>query len=424
MGRRSDGSRPVAIETFRTSVQPNITIVAVHSADGEIGLGETFYGAGSVEAYVHDVAAPLLARGATTSPAAVAHSLVGYVGYSGSGAETRANSAIDIALWDLLARRAGLPLRKVLGGPLRESIPVYNTCAGNSYVSTPSMVGSANWGVDASRGRATPARASGTGHAGVAPVGEPHEDLWAFLNEPGRLARELVDSGYGGMKVWPFDLAAEQSRGDQTADLRDGLRVLDKIREAVGDDIDIYVELHSLWGLRGAARLLRELERYGVVWAEDPIRPDRIQALSSLAAETSVPIAGGENLGAGSNAYKTLFDARALDVAIIDLGWSGGFTAGMKTAALADHYGIPVAAHDCTGPISLAAAVHFVTAIDNAFVQEVTRAFYHGWYTQIAEGLPVIEGGRISPAAAPGHGIRLTEEFLASPATTCLRTEL
>lgn len=398
--RTTSAARIVRVDTVRTAVQANVTLVLLHASDGTVGIGETFYGASAVEAYIHDVAAPVLLQHPDTSPGAISRLLAGYVGYSGSGAEVRGNSAIDIALWDLLGRRSGRPLRELLGGPYRDEIAVYNTCAGNDYVNVESRQSSSNWGIAGGRGRGA------------------HEDLWSFLNRPGELARELVDAGYRGMKVWPFDLAAEASHGDHTADLRFGLSVLDEIRDEVGDAIDLYVELHSLWTPSGAARLLSELERFDLAWAEDPIRPDQSRALGRLRAQTSVPIAVGENIGAGRNAYQPLFDADAIDVAILDLGWCGGVTAGLHTAALAQQAGIPVAPHDCTGPVSLAVATHFVTAVANGHVQEVARAFYHGWYQEIAEGLPVIEDGMIRPGTGAGHGITLRDEFLRAPGTT------
>jgi len=404
---RQFGSAVTAIETIRSTLQPNVTFVAVHDSEGNVGLGETFYGASSVEAHIHDVAGPILRTTHSHSPSAVAAALSGYVGYSGSGAEVRAQSAIDIALWDLLAKRAELPLRNLLGGPVRDSIDVYNTCSGNSYVNAESRQSSSNWGI-------------GVGGKPDA----PYEDLWAFLNQPGRLAKELLDQGIRGMKVWPFDLVAELSGGSHTTDLSFGLGVLDEIRSSVGDAMDLYVELHSLWLPRGADRLFRELERFDPVWVEDPIRADHSEALSRLRDSTNVPIAVGENLGAGVNGYKRLFDARSVDVAIIDLGWGGGVTQGLKVASLAEQYGIPVAPHDCTGPVSLAVATHFVTAISNGFVQEISRAFYHGWYQEMAEGLPEVAEGRIRPGDSPGHGVTLRPDFLHSPATTVRRFEL
>jgi len=391
--------RIVSIETVRSSLQPNAIFVLVRGADGQVGVGETFYGAASVEAYVHEIAALALQAPGRHSPARVSGLLSGYVGYSGSGTEVRGNSAIDIALWDLLAKQSNRPLRELLGGPFVESIEIYNTCAGNDYVRSNSQQSSNNWGLPLA-GRA-----------------ERYDDLWRFLNEPARLARDLVDEGYRGMKVWPFDLAAEASGGDHRADLKFGLGVLDAIREEVGDSMDLYVELHSLWQPRGAERILRALEPYGLAWVEDPIRSDRYEALAVLREGTSVPIALGENVGAGYNSYKPLLDSRAMDIAIIDVGWGGGITTAMRTAALADQYGVPVAPHDCTGPVSLAVATHLVTAVPNGHVQEVARSFYNGWYGQVSEGFPGIADGRITPSAAPGHGVTLRPEMLLDPST-------
>lgn len=391
--------RIVAIETVRTPRQSNTLFVRLHADDGTIGLGETFYGASSVESYIHETAAGVVAGLPDQSPARVARALTSYVGYAGSGAEVRGNSAIDMALWDLIATTAGLPLRTVLGGPFVDHIPIYNTCAGNDYVRAESRQSTSNWGLES------------------AAAGGRYEDLWRFLNEPAALARDLFDQGYRGMKVWPFDMAAEESRGDHTADLRFGLGVLDAIRAEVGDAMDLYVELHSLWQPKGAERVLDAIRPFGVAWAEDPVRSDHHRVLGALRASTGVPLAVGENLGAGFNGYRPLFEAGGTDIAVIDIGWSGGITQAVKTAALAEEYGLPVAPHDCTGPVSLAVATHFVTAIGNGHIQEVARAFYHGWYTEVAEGLPVVADGMIYPAAAPGHGVRLRDDFLADPTT-------
>lgn len=393
-----------SLETIRFPGQRNVTWVLLTAEDGVTGLGETFYGGSVVEEYLHTQVAPVLLGEQHPTPQSIRRRLRGYVGYAGSGVEVRGNSAVDIALWDLEARRAGRPLRALLGGPVRDAIPVYNTCAGNDYVSVESRQSSSNWGIaDDPAGR--------------------YEDLWAFLNRPGDLARDLRDQGYRGMKVWPFDLAAEESGGDHTADLRFGLGVLDAIKEAVGGDLDLYVELHSLWQPKGAERVLAALEPYDLMWAEDPIRPDHVEALAALRDGTDVPIAVGENLGDGFNGYGPLLRARATDVAIIDIGWGGGITAALHVAALADQHGVPIAPHDCTGPVALAVATHFVTTVPNGFVQEVARAFYHGWYTDVAVGVPEIAGGMIRPSGAPGHGVELVPTFLADPTTIRRRTD-
>lgn len=388
------------IDSVRSAVQPNVTHVVVTDSDGVTGVGETFYGASSVEAHLHDVIVPAIAsdRPAAT-PFDVSRVLQDYVGYAGSGSEVRARSALDIALWDIAAKRLGVSLSKLIRPSSSTSIPVYNTCSGALYVNQQSRQSSTNWGIAESK-----------------PDG-PYEDLWGFLNEPGRLARELLDAGFTGMKVWPFDLAAEEARGGTDADFRFGLRVLDDIREAVGSSMEIYVELHSLWQFDAAEKLIRELSRFDVAWVEDPIRADNIEGLRALRDMATMPIAVGENLGAGLNGYPLIIEAEAVDVMIMDLGWCGGITEALPWQEAAGRKGMSVAYHDCTGPVSLAVATHVSLASGHTKVQEVARAFAHTWYSDMATGLPTISSGRITVTEEAGHGVTLTPEFLAATDT-------
>jgi galactonate dehydratase len=395
------------IDTVRSKLQPNVTHVLVTDTDGTTGLGETFYGATSVEAHLHDVIVPtLMAEKPDASPQAVSAVVEGYVGYSGSGTEVRARSALDIALWDLAAKRQNVPLRTLLSPAARSSIDSYNTCSGMNYVNAESRQSSSNWGF------------SGNNR----PPGD-FEDLWAFLNEPARLARELVDAGFKGMKVWPFDLVAERSKGGIDADLSSGLAVLDAIRNEVGSGIDLYLELHSLWRPEAAGRLLAEVERFSLAWVEDPIRADDVASLAHLRSRAAMPIACGENLGSGANGYSAIIKQEAVDVMIVDLGWCGGITEALPLISRSRSAGMTIAFHDCTGPVSLAAATEVSLASPNTTVQEVARAFWHGWYPQMATGYPQLVGGELRAGDAPGHGCELTPEFLQS-ADTAVRQSL
>ena len=193
--------RLVALETLRPAVQPNVTLLRLRTDTGLVGIGEAFFAAGAVEAYLHDHVAPVLLGWDEPTPEAAAARLAPYVGFQGGGVETRALGAVDLALWDLLGRRAGLPVVDLLGGAVRESIPIYNTCAGSGYVGSSSRQESGNWGLD----RAT-----------------AFEDLDAFLHRPAELAKALHAEGIPGMKVWPFDIGAEKTGG--TDILRGGSR--------------------------------------------------------------------------------------------------------------------------------------------------------------------------------------------------------
>ena len=395
------------VQTVRSKIQPNVTHVLVTDTDGITGLGETFYGATSVEAHLHDVVVPtLIAEQPDATPQAVSAVIEGYVGYSGSGAEVRARSALDIALWDIAAKRQGIPLRRLLNPSAQAAIESYNTCSGMKYVNAESRQSSSNWGF------------SGNNR----PPGD-FEDLWAFLNEPARLARELVDAGFKGMKVWPFDLVAETARGGIDADLKFGLSVLDAIRSEVGMEIDLYLELHSLWQPAAAHRLVAELERFSLAWVEDPIRADHVAHLARLRSEASMPIACGENLGSGANGYAAMIEQQAVDVMIMDLGWCGGITDALPLISSSQSAGISSAFHDCTGPVSLAVATEVSLASPNTRVQEVARAFWYGWYPQMASGYPELVGGELQAADRPGHGCELSNEFLLS-SDTAIRESL
>lgn len=396
------------ITSVRSTLQPNVTHVLVTDSDGITGLGETFYGASAVEAHLHDVIVPTLeSEKPFATPAEVSRAVAGYVGYSGSGAEVRAKSALDIALWDIAAKKAGLPLRKLLRPESLDTIPSYNTCSGLNYVSAESRQSSSNWGFNGNS----------------KPEGD-YEDLWGFLNEPAKLARRLLEAGFKGMKVWPFDLVAEASRGRSDADLRFGLSVLDAIRDEVGSEMDLYLELHSLWQPDAAGKLISQLEKYSLAWIEDPIRADHLDELKRLKDEATMPIACGENLGSGANGYKLMIEKAAVDVMIMDLGWCGGISDSLEVINSSHAAGINAAFHDCTGPVSLAVATEVSLASPNVKVQEVARAFWHGWYPKMAFGYPTIDTGKVIASSNPGHGAQLLPEFLESPSTTIRESKL
>jgi L-alanine-DL-glutamate epimerase-like enolase superfamily enzyme len=381
----------IQFETLRPACQPNVLLLQLHTDEGMSGLGESFYSAAAVEAYLHETVAPVVLAMTDPAPEAVARKLSPYTGYQGAGVETRGNGAVDIALWDLLGKRAGLPVVELLGGRVRDQIEIYNTCAGSGYVSTSSRQESANWGR--------------TDH-------QPYEDLHAFLTDPGMLARELLAEGVRGMKIWPFDEAAEQNGGTYISprDLARGVALVEQVREAVGDDIELMIELHSLWNLPAATTICHALSPYRPYWVEDPLCADGAGALGKLASNVDMPIAAGETC-VGRRGFLPLLEHAAIDVATVDVQWTGGLTEARKVAALCDAFGIPIAPHDCTGPVSLAAGVHLVLSQPNGLIQETVRSFMRTWYTELVEGLPPIRNGAIRLTGAPGLGVNLRKEL-------------
>lgn len=385
-----------AVETIRLGEFPNVCFVQIHTDEGLVGLGETYFSAAAVAAWVHENAAPMLLG---TDPLTIElhwQNLVGFVGSRSTGVENRGRSAIDIALWDLLGQASGLPVHQLLGGKVRDRVPVYNTCAGYHYVQkvpAHAHLPVDNWGTQGGPG--------------------PYEDLHGFLYHADELAQSLLSEGYRGMKIWPFDVAAEETRGHgiSTTLLAQALAPFEKIRRAVGDDIEIMVEMHSRWDLPTAQRIAHALEPFRPFWFEDPIRMDNIAALNAFARSTPIPVAASETLGTRS-AYRELLEHGSPGVVIFDPTWTGGISEARRIAALAEVYERPVAPHDCVGPVSLAVDVHLSSHLPNTLVQEVVRAFYHGWYQDLVTELPRLDNGYIYPLEGPGLGLSLRPEVL------------
>ena len=386
----------VRIDTVRIAEFPNLLYVLIHDDAGRVGLGETFYGAAAVEAWVHESAAPLITGEDPGRIGAIARSLTGPVGWGGSGAETRGRSAIDIALWDLLGQTAGLPLSALLGGAARTSANVYNTCAGYRYVRTGVSQTLDNWGL--------PARGEDAG---------PYEDLEGFLTRPGELAESLLEQGIRAMKIWPFDGCAEMTGGTSvdSGDLERGLRPLREIRAAVGMEMDVMIELHGLWQREPAQRIVTACDAFEPRWYEDPLRADDVEGLAKLAARTPTPLAVGETV-AGLAHFRRLCEHGAAGIVVFDAGWCGGLSEARKIAAVAEAHALPVAAHDCTGPVGFTVGTHLSVALANAAIQESVRAHHSTWYAELVEGLPPIENGVVRPPDAAGHGVRLRPDVL------------
>ena len=394
-----------ALETIRNAEFPNLLWLHVHTDEGISGLGETFFGAQAVEAYLHESVAPQLLGQDPGRIDYIARKLYGYLGFRGSGVETRGNSAIDIALWDLWGKRTRQPVYQLLGGLTREQVRVYNTCAGYRYVRQRPVQTTDNWGLDGEEG--------------------PYEDLDAFLNRADELALSLLQQGIQAMKIWPFDHAAENNGGlhISPAELRRALEPFEKIRKAVGDKMDIMVEFHSLWNLPTACRIAEAVKPFQPYWMEDPVKMDSLSVVGEYRQRTGLPVTASETLSYRTG-YKDLLEAKAVDIVMPDLSWCGGISEAKKIATMVEAHQLPVAPHDCTGPVVLTASSHLSLNAPNALLQETVRAFYTGWYKEIVTALPIIEEGYLRLEPNPGLGLELLPDFLKRNDTYRKRSEL
>jgi len=385
-------SKVQCVRTIRIMERPNLIWVEIETDEGLTGLGETFRGAQAVEGVIHEQIAPwLVGRDSRRIEAISRYLTTPYLGFHSTGAEMRAASAIDLALWDLAGKRHGIPAHEAMGGAVRTEIRAYNTCAGYAY------------------------NTSGVGRRDIrdtdTAVG-PYDDQVAFMRDAGGLAESLLSEGFTAMKIWPLDIYAEASGGQMISlsDLNAGLEPFRKIRNAVGDRIDIMCELHSLWSANAALRICQALEDLNIFWVEDPIaKMSDTKALADLRRRSRVPICGSETLG-GAASFRQLLEGDATDIVMLDLAWCGGLTEGRKIAALAEAYAKPLAPHDCTGPVTLMAGLQLALHAPTAIFQEVVRATLATWYRDLVTDLPVILNGMIQAPSAPGLGTALLPE--------------
>jgi galactonate dehydratase len=392
------------IETLQLQEFPHLLWLQVHADNGLVGTGETFWAPGPVAAYIHDNVAPYL-LGKDPRSIELHDRTLGsvYVGARDSGAEVRGNSAVNIALWDIYGQSLGEPVWRLLGGRTHHSVPVYNTCAGYGHV----------------RATARNALFERTEDWSMKPgdmAEGPYEDLLAWRFDAGKLAKSLLSEGIGAMKIWPFDIAAEASNGTRITlkELDKALEPFIKIRDAVGRDMEIMVELHGLWTLPPVKRIADALKPFNVAWLEEPVRYNELDAMAELARHTHFPIAASERL-ASRQMFKQLIDKRAASIIMTDLAWCGGLSEARKIANMAEASELPVTLHDCTGPIVYAASCALSATLPNAMYQEMVRAYATGWYTEIVDMLPVVTDGRVAPLEGAGLGLKLKAELSQRP---------
>jgi galactonate dehydratase len=364
-----------AVETVLDPEHPILMWVRLHTDAGLIGLGETFQSPRAVVELIHETLAKMLVGQDPTQIELLWHHMFKAVHYAGyAGAEMRAISAIDVALWDLLGKLSNQPIYTLLGGACHESIPTYNTCIASPL----------------------------------------HNDHARFHSDPAGLARELSSQGIRGMKIWPFDDQAVPTLGQSItpAQLEYGVSRFRAIREAVGDQIEVALEGHCCWNLPSAIRIARAVEPYRPMWLEELMPPDSPQATRQLRESTSIPLVTSERLMTRFG-FQPVLDAGAADILMLDIAWTGGFTESRKIASLAESHQMPVAPHNPGGPISHFVAAHFSASAYNLFIMESVRAFYLGWFDEVLTENLVPVDGRFPLPVGPGLGTELREEFLA-----------
>jgi L-alanine-DL-glutamate epimerase-like enolase superfamily enzyme len=363
-----------AIESLQWAEYPRLMVVRVHADSGLIGLGETVDKIPGAKGALHGTIAPLVLGQDALDIEGLWRFVMDNIMYHGyAGAETRALSAIEVALWDILGKHYNAPLYHLLGGKTRGVIPTYNTCIGFGAV----------------------------------------QDYAAWHDDAGGLAKSLLADGIRAMKIWPFDQFSETSFGQyiSLADIERGLKPVREIRDAVGTAMEIGIECHFRWNRVSIERIARALEPYQIMFMEDvlgAVYPDEIKAFSN---RTSIPVVGSELLMTRWQLREWL-EKHVSQIVMTDPVWNGGIAETRKIAALAETYGVPLVLHNVAGPICHAACMHLGAHIPNLYFVESVRAFYQTYFPVISGFAPTVKEGHLDIPEGPGLGISLRPEML------------
>lgn len=355
-------------------------LVKVETDSGVSGLGEAYWGAGVAE-LVHK-AKPLLLGEDPTNIVKLFDVMVRCLSGEGSqaGATVTAISGIEIALWDLLGRAHKLPISTFFGGRFRNKIRIYADC-----------------------------------HAGATP--DPADYA--------KKARKTVADGFTALK---FDL---DTRNPYTIDVTDDpnprrqwfepfnrvigskemlwmVDVVRAVREAVGPEIMVAMDAHWKFNVNDAIKLAQALEPFDLLWLEDPIPPENIEAQRHVTHSTRTPICTGENLYR-KHGYRELIEKQAARIIAPDIPKMGGLAEAKKVADHADMYYIPIAPHNVASPIGTVAGAHVCAAMNNFLVMEF-HAQDVPWWDALVVGGPTIVDGFIHLDERPGHGLTLDED--------------
>lgn len=284
------------------------------------------------------------------------------VTWTGGPVTMSAISAIDLALWDIKAKAVGVPVYEMFGGKSHGAVEIY----ANGWQS----------GIDY-----TP-------------------EAYAAR------AEEVVEEGYSCLKFYPF-------KGEQVATpdrIDHGTEMVRAVREAVGPQVEIAIDIRGRLNIWSARRVAQRLEPFNIAWMEEPILFDNPQAMAAFAKEVSVPVATGEQLYTRWE-FRELLEQNAVGIVQPDICHSGGISELKKIATMAETFYVPVAPHNSNGPLSTVASLHFDMTIPNNLMQEVYVNFLDR-YNEVLTDPIEIEDGTCKPPEGPGWGTELREDVI------------
>jgi galactonate dehydratase len=301
---------------------------------------------------------------------AIWHKVVRAFTYVGTrGATTAMISAIDIALWDIKAQALGVPIYELLGGAVRDNVPLYTHF---QYAKTVDQM-VANASAEVARGSR------------------------AIKTDPFMAAGGLSNVTYIDGQI---DRTVENTAVD----------IIAGIRQAVGPDIEVLIDAHALYNVPTAIRLANRLAPYAITWFEEPCPPESFDALEQVRAQIPVRISVGERLYTRFE-FLPVLQRHLSDYVMPDVTWTGGISELKKIASLAESFYIPVSPHDASGPINILAGAQVMMTVPNFYRLEARRIDLEFYNAFLAEPLEVRDGALIL-SSRPGLGNRLDTSYL------------
>lgn len=381
------------------------TLVRIETDEEVQGLGECFFAPG-LTAILRSLEPLLIGE----DPRDV-HRLFRKLQLATSGAGSVAGivynaiSGIEAALWDLLGRWLEVPIYRLLGGKFRDHVRIYADChAGEALESLDEVLRSRQPSWIQQDGTFS----SKDYFAGNAKLEHASPDDYR------RRALAMKAHGYTALK---FDLDVPGTEGDDVHNRSLTNSAIDRmigfigeVRDAVGADIDIAVDCHWRYNVSDVVKAARALEPFRLLWLEDPVPPQSLQALEAVSRKVRVPLATGENLYLFEG-FREIMAKHAIGIVTPDLQKVGGLAVAAQIAHFADAEAIPIAPHNISSPIGTLAAAHFCAAIPNFLVLEFHASDVSFW-NDLVEGIPkpIIKNGVIQVPDAPGLGVTLNED--------------
>ena len=278
-------------------------------------------------------------------------------------------SGIEQACWDILGKHLGVPVYKLLGGAVRDKVRMYT-------------------------------------HLGGGEMSSVYESF-----DAGRvidLALQVVERGYTAVKV-VFVPYSEPLMG--VPYVKKFAAVMGRLREAVGDRVDIMIDFHGGTYPAVAIEYINAVAEYRPYFCEEPVPPENIDALAQVRQAVRVPIATGERL-VTRHQFREVLEKQAAHVIQPDLCHCGGLLEAKKISAMAEAYYVGVAPHNPLGPIANAAALHFALSTPNFLIQEDMLADVQ-WRWEVVESALKTENGYWLPCDEPGLGVKVNERAAA-----------